>query len=146
VHEKTRLILENFGYSSDYIQELDKQQLAHTLKELKLPTEAIAQIDSYEKPSKKTIRGSSSKEVLESLIKRCKKTFGAFSKKDVKAMIIFNKQNWTIFSEDYNKYIQKLHATCKPYFDAAAAKNLVAVVSFTSKNTWKASLIKDELD
>jgi len=147
VHKKTHTILKNLGIVEDSLKDLnsvlDRERL-QKLKTLKLPNSALSQIKQYEDYPVKNISGSNSVELVESLIKKCKRSFTAFAKKKVKAQIVFKDGNWVIYGEEYDKAIQKLHEVCKPYFDAWSSKGLKALIIFDGTTKWRAKASKND--
>ena len=147
MHKKTHSILKNLGVTDEALRKggntLDRESLLK-LKNLKLPNSAITQIKQYENYPVKAIKGGNSIELIESLLRKCKRSFDAFAKKRVKAQIAFKDGDWTLYGEEYNKAIQKLHEVCKPYFDAWSSKGLRAIIIFDGTIKWRAKASKND--
>lgn len=148
MHKKTHSILRNLGVNDDALKKmgnevLDRESLLK-LKNLKLPSSAISQIKQYENYPARNVKGNNSISLIESLLKKCKRSLDAFAKKKIKLQIAFKDGDWTIYGEEYNKAIQKLHEVCKPYFDAWSSKGLRAIIVFDGTIKWKAKASKND--
>ena len=114
------------------------------LKTLGLPELALKQIKYFEDYPKKKLDLKSNKELIEGLIKKCRRSLDAFANKGIKACIVFTEGSWTIYSEEYCKYIEKLHVVCKPYFDEWAAAKVEVSFVFEGSDSWKIVTSKEK--
>lgn len=143
MHKRTSNIIENLGYSEDIIKTLkneaknsDLKSFYVSLKKLGLPENAIRQIKDFESLDIKNEK-LSNKNLIKELLKRCKRSLDAFAQKNIPARIIFKNKNWTIYSGEYNKIIQKLHEACKHNFDDLSIQGLEINIAFDGSTTWK---------
>ena len=146
MHERTVSIMRNLGFDEEILKALAKpdatlelsRKTLRALRRLGVPKSALDQIKFLESPEEKNnISGLTQKELTEALLKKCKRTFDAFAARLIPAKIIFQDNEWNIFSESYVKEIEKLHRVCKPYFDDFAQQNLKATFWFDGSLTWK---------
>jgi hypothetical protein len=144
MHKKTLNIIKNLGYDDEVVKDLkteakdtDPKLLNGSLKKLGLPETAIKQIRVLEDLDKTVKVKKPNKSLIEELNKRCRRSIDAFAQKNIAARIIFKNGSWTIYSETYNKPIQKLHETCKIYFDELAISGLDATLVFDGSPTWR---------
>jgi len=146
MHKRTSSIFKNLGFGDEAISKIQKavskaktpfnRRLISSLKKLGLPESAIKQIKFLEDPSlDEEIK--SNKELITLLVKKLRRSFDAFTNKEVKAIIVFANQDWAIYAEEYCKEIQHLHEICKPYFDEWCLKNLEVKFEFDGTSTWK---------
>lgn len=150
MHERSYLIIKNLGYSDKIITQLKKRNGSSRktftfLKDLGVPDLAIKQIKFLENYPTKNLAGKTNKELIELLIKKCKRSLDAFANKSVEARIVFTDDDWTIFSGDYDKSVEKLHRVCKPYFDEWSALGVEVTFSFDGTSSWKV-ITKKESD
>lgn len=151
MHKKSQTIIQNLGFGKEVLETLKKQpadtplsrRTITKLKEFGLPKAAIDQIKFLEAEAPLVEEGASNKEMLETLIKKCRRSFDAFANKQVPARIIFSDGTWTMYSEEYNRTIEKLHKVCKIYFDIWADHGLDATLIFDGSSTWKVSTDKE---
>lgn len=148
MHERSYQILKNLGYSDKIITQLKKKKSNSRktftyLKDLGLPDLAIKQIKFYENYPSKNLEGKSNKELIELLIKKCKRSLNAFANKGLEAKIVFAKGSWTIYSSEYDKIVEKLHQVCKPYFDEWASYDIEVEFVFDGTSSWKVSTKKE---
>jgi len=152
MHEKTRSIIKNLGFSDEILQTVDKQtakapinrRTLTTLKRLGIPKSALDQIKYLESDGDTAAeKATTHKELLEALIRKCRRSFDAFANKGIEARIVFSNDDWTIFSETYNRGIEKLHKVCKIYFDEWATHSLNAIFIFDGSSAWKVSTDKE---
>jgi len=140
--KKTLKIIQNLGYTEDLIKNLRKEisggsinkKAITLLEEIGTPEAAINQIKNIE--LKVSEKSSTNKELIESLLKKCRRSLDAFARKAVPARIIFRNKGWVIEAEALHPAIKKLHSTCHKYFDAWAAKGLAVVFQFDSTANW----------
>lgn len=150
MHERSYQIIKNLGYSDKIITQLKKKNGSSRktftfLKNLGIPDLAIKQIKFLENYPIKSLEGKSNKELIELLIKKCKRSLDAFANKGIEARVVFTEGDWTLYSPDYNKSVEKLHRVCKPYFDEWSASNVEVTFSFDGSNSWKV-ITKKESD
>lgn len=151
MHKKSQTIIKNLGFGKEVIETLKKQKpdaplsrrSLTKLKKFGLPKSAIDQIKFLETEASPVGDAATNKELLESLIKKCRRSFDAFANKQVAARIIFGKDTWTLYSEEYNRAIEKLHKVCKVYFDIWAEHGLDATLIFDGSSTWKVMTDKE---
>ena len=146
MHKKTQDIIANLGFSDTVISALKKQasinsRAVSALRKLGIPRTALKQIKALEKGNS-ALFGKPNKKILEYLIKKCRRSLDAFSHKGVESKIVFYNRSWTVYSELYDKDIEKLHSVCKPYFDECAACGLRAILSFDGTQFWKVTTDK----
>lgn len=144
MHKKTANIIENLGYDEEVVKHLknvtknsDAKSFFASLKKLGLPDDAIRQIKNFEDLNIIKKPSLSNKNLIQELLKKCKRSLDAFAQKNTAMRIIFKNHNWTIYSEEYNKSIQKLHETCKHHFDDFSFQNLEATIIFDGSTTWR---------
>lgn len=144
MHKRTSNIIENLGYDEAVIKNLrnetknsDPKSFYLSLKKLGIPEYAIKQIKDFESLDDKQINKSSNKDLIRELLKRCKRSLDAFAQKNSPTRIIFKNKNWTIYSEEYNKSVQKLHEACKHNFDDLSIQGLETIIIFDGSTTWK---------
>jgi hypothetical protein len=150
MHERSYQIIKNLGYSDKIITQLKKKNGSSRktftfLKNLGVPELAIRQIKFLENYPTKKLDNKDNKELIELLIKKCKRSLDAFANKEIEAQIVFSDGNWTIYSDDYNKSVEKLHRICKPYFDEWSGFKIEVTFSFDGSNSWKV-ITKKESD
>ena len=152
MHKKTRDIIENLGFGDEVVELLRKQpedkalsrRTLTKLKELGLPKLALDQIKLLESSNiSSASAAANNKELLEGLLRKCKRSLDAFANKNVAARIVFSSNTWTIYSEEYNRDIEKLHKVCKIYFDEWSSHGLKATLIFDGSSTWKVSTDKE---
>lgn len=139
MHKKTHAIIKNLGYSDDVVKEFkikDPKILNSSLKKLGMPETAVKQIKILE--NLEDLNTGVVSNLIENLIKHCRRSLDAFAQKNIAAKIVFKNNNWTIYSEKYNKAIQKLQEVCKMHFDELSSKNLEVTLIFDGTSTWKA--------
>jgi hypothetical protein len=145
MHKKSINILRGLGFGPSVVSDLEqlsstnsKKEILRLLKTLKLPIAAAKQIKKIEgfTPSS-SISGATNSELLESLLKKCKRSFDAFAKKETSAQIVFVDNNWTLYSEEFDSNICKLHKVCKPHFDIWANEGLQTSIIFDGTSKWK---------
>jgi len=148
MHKKTSSIFKNLGFGDEAISNIQKvaskaktpfnRRMISSLKKLGLPDSALKQIKFLEDLSLDEEEPEiSNKELISLLIKKLRRSFDSFANKEIKAIIIFADQNWTIYAEEYGKEIQHLHEICKPHFDEWCLKNLEVKFEFNGTSTWK---------
>jgi len=142
VDKKTYRIIRNLGFNEPditslrEIKSLDKKTLSF-FKKLNLPGEAIKQIKDTENYSIAKIDNLSNEELKHLLVKKCKRSFDAFARKKIKAVVIFKEnESWILYSAAYDKYIQNFHMICKSRFDELESLNLSANVLFNGTEKW----------
>jgi hypothetical protein len=150
MHERSYQIIRNLGYSDKIITQLKKRKGSSRktftfLKGLGIPDLAIKQIKFLENYPEKNLEGKDNKELIELLIKKCKRSLDAFANKGIEARIVFTDRDWTIFGSDYNKSMEKLHRVCKPHFDEWSGFGVEVTFSFDGTNSWKV-ITKKESD
>ena len=111
------------------------------LSKLGIPRTALKQIKALERGNSNLL-GKPNKKILEHLIKKCRRSLDSFSHKGVEAKIVFSSKSWNIYSELYDKDIEKLQSICKPYFDDCAKCGLKAILSFDGTQFWKVTTDK----
>jgi len=149
MHKRTYQIIKNLGYTDKVINQLKKRKTESRntftfLKKIGIPELAIKQIKFLENYPNKNMDSLTNKELIESLIKKCRRSLEAFASKGIQARIVFNDSDWVIYSDDYRKEIEKLHQVCKPYFDEWSAYNINVIFAFDGAN-WKV-ITKKESD
>lgn len=139
MHKRTQQILKNLGYEDKILNQKKKfnRKTLGFLKSLGVPPLAIQQIKFLESPPTQNLAGKPNKELIELLIKKCKRSLDAFANKGCTAKIIFENKDWTLFSNEYNKTIEKLLIVCKPYFDEWSDAGVEVIFQFDDSNTWK---------
>jgi hypothetical protein len=142
MHERSYQIIRNLGYSDKIITQLKKRNGSSRktftfLKSLGIPDLAIKQIKFLENYPEKKLEGKDNKKLIELLIKKCKRSLDAFANKGIEARIVFTDGEWTIFSSDYNKSMEKLHRVCKPHFDEWSSFGVEVTFSFDGSDSWK---------
>jgi hypothetical protein len=144
MHKKTFSIIKNLGYDEEVVKDLKSEGkdlnpklLSASLKKIGLPDIAIKQIKILEDLNNAVDVKRPNKSLIEELSKRCRRSFDAFAQKNIAAKIIFKNSNWTIYSEIYNKHIQKLHEIYKMYFDELAISGLDASLVFDGSPVWR---------
>jgi len=147
MHKRTNSIFRNLGFGDEAISNIRKaaskakipfnRRMMSSLKKLGLPESALKQIKFLEDLSLDEEIEISNKELISFLVKKLRRSFDAFSNKEIKTVIVFADQNWTIYAEEYGKEIQHLHEICKPYFDEWCLKNLEVKFEFDGTSTWK---------
>ena len=144
MHKKTFNIIKNLGYDEEVVKDLKSEGkdlnpklLNASLKRMGLPDIAIKQIKILEDLNNTVDVKQPNKNLIEELNKRCRRSMDAFAQKNIATKIIFKKGTWTIYSETYNKYIQRLHETNKMIFDELAASGLDATLVFDGSSVWK---------
>ncbi|MHA1974471.1 MAG: hypothetical protein ACTSW1_15845 [Candidatus Hodarchaeales archaeon] len=148
MHERSYQIIKNLGYDDKIIAQLKKRKGSSRktfafLKGLGIPSLAIKQIKFLEDYPTKNLTNKDNKELIELLIKKCRRSLDAFANKKIEARIVFEDGDWTIYSDDYNQSIEKLHRICKPHFDEWCA--IEVTFSFDGSNSWKV-ITKKESD
>ena len=149
MHKKTQDIITNLGFGDVVVRAIRKQtksapinrRAVSALRQLGIPKTALRQIKALEKGNS-VLLGKSNKEILEHLIKKCRRSLDAFSHKKVEAKIVFHCKSWTIYSEIYDKDIEKLQKICKPYFDECSKCGLKAILSFDGTQFWQVTTDK----
>ena len=142
MHERSYLIIKNLGYDDEVIEQLKKKsgssrKTFEFLKKLGIPGLAIKQIKFLEDYPSKKLDNKNNKELIELLIKKCRRSLDSFANKEIEARIVFVDGDWTIYSSDYNKDIEKLHRVCKPHFDEWSVLDIEVTFSFDGSNAWK---------
>jgi hypothetical protein len=142
MHKRTHQILKNLGYSDELVEQLNKRARLSKktllfLRKLGLPPLAIKQIKFLENYQNKKLDTKTNKELIEGLIKKCRRSLDAFANKNVKSRIVFKEGNWTLFAEDYSKPVEKLMRICKPHFDEYSDSNLEVTFFFDGTPSWK---------
>lgn len=141
-------IIKNLGYPYEFVSNIEKEnktgiqaKTINYLKDLGIPDSALKQIKSIEiKAAKEKIRQDKkrkNKELLDALLKKCRRSLDAFARKGVQARIVFLKKDWIIEAPEYHPAIQHLHEVCKNNFDEYAAKGLVVTFQFTGSENWQ---------
>jgi hypothetical protein len=152
MHKKTKDIIENLGFGDEVVELVRKRdadaaisrRTLTKLKELGMPKLALDQIKVLESGTASAAStATNNKELLESLLRKCRRSLDAFANKNVAARIVFSDNTWTIFSEEYSRPIEKLHKVCKVYFDEWSAHGLKAILIFDGSSTWKVSTDKE---
>ena len=149
MHKKTEDIITNLGFGDIVVKAIRKQtksspinrRAVSALKQLGMPRTALKQIKALEKGDS-ALLGKPNKEILEHLIKKSRRSLDSFSHKGVEAKVVFNAKSWTIYSEIYDKDIEKLQSICKLYFDECAKCGLKAILSFDGTQFWKVTTDK----
>ena len=142
MHKRTTEIIKNLGYDEKIINQVQKKKnlnrktLAY-LKKLGVPSMALKQIKFLEDYSTNSFPEKTNKELIELLIKKCRRSFDAFSNKGNTAKIILKDGDWVILSNEYSKALEKLHIVCKPYFDTWSKANAEVSFVFDGSNSWK---------
>ena len=142
MHKRTHQIIKNLGYDEKIIGQVQKKKkinrktLAY-LKDLGLPSMAIKQIKFLENYPAKSLLNKPNKELIESLVKKCRRSLDAFANKGLSAKIVFEEGSWAIYSDDYSKPVEKLHIVCKPYFDEWSAAKTEVTFVFDGSDSWK---------
>jgi hypothetical protein len=142
MHKRTYQIIENLGYDDKVLGQVKKKTkvtrktLAY-LKGLGLPELALKQIKFLEGYPAKKLLDKSNKELIETLVKKCRRSLDAFANKKIAAKIVFKDHEWTIYSASYPKTIEKLHTVCKPYFDEWSEASIEVTFVFDGSNSWK---------
>jgi len=147
MHKRTTDIFKNLGFGDETIANIEKtaskaktpfnRRMMSSLKKMGMPDTALKQIKYLEEPILDEDTEHTNKELISLLVKKLRRSFDAFANKDVKAMIIFSEQDWTIYAEEYSREIQHLHEICKPYFDEWCLKNIEVKFEFDGTSTWK---------
>ena len=150
MHERSYQIIKNLGYNDNIIAQLKKKNSSSRktfefLKELGIPNLAIKQIKFLEDYPAKNLENKDNKELIELLIKKCRRSLDAFANKEIEARIVFEDGAWTIYSSDYNKSVEKLHRVCKPHFDEWSGLDVEVTFFFDGSNSWKV-ITKKESD
>lgn len=158
MQKESHQIMQNLGYTEEMILTIEKEtktktgnfgvKLSNILKKLGTPDGAIKQIkiiEAYAKRKKYSKqKRRKNKELIETLIKKCKRTLEAFAKKGVQARIVFSRRQWVIEAPEYHPAIQHLHDVCKFYFDEWAEKGINATFHFSGMNTWQVITKREE--
>lgn len=147
MHKRTTTIIKNLGIDTEILDSNFSKKTLLKLKKLGLPEEAIKQIKFFENYPESVNKPESLKtneQLLNSLIKKCKRSFVAFSKKQITLKVLFMNNTWTLFVEVYNKQVEKFHVVCKPYFDEWANKGLKAILIFKGDGKWSLKPIKEK--
>lgn len=146
MHERTVTIMRNLGFDEEILKPLVKQnsqleiskKSLRALRRLGLPKSALDQIKFLESSTEKQdLSKTSHKDLIGNLVKKCKRTFDAFALRQIPARIVIEDNEWNIYSETYNREIEKLHKICKPYFDDFSINNLKVTFAFDGTPTWK---------
>lgn len=146
MHERTVTIMRNLGFDESILKPLIKEdsqleisrKSLRALRRLGLPKSALDQIKFLESPEEKIdFSKLTHKELIATILRKCKRTFEAFALREIPARIVFESNEWNIFSETYNREIEKLHKVCKPYFDDCAVNELKVTFAFDGSPTWK---------
>jgi hypothetical protein len=142
MHERTHQIIKNLGYDDKIINLLKKKKAITRktltyLKDLGIPELALKQIKFLENYPQKKLVGKPNKELIELLVKKCRRSLDAFSNRRIEAKIIFKDKSWTIYSSGYPKSVEKLHIVCKPYFDEWSEAGIEVAFVFDGSSSWK---------
>jgi len=149
MHKKTSEIIKNLGFTQRILDEI-KEKLKNPVTkktlnyftDLGVPKLALKQIKYFEETPEPEKPKQSNKELIETLVKKCRRSFNAFAKKQVKAKIVFKNNKWLLYSTSYNKNIQRLHEVCKIHFDDWADQGVVVSFTFNGTTSWKISALK----
>jgi len=151
MHKKTDSIFQNLGFSDDTIKKIKKsvkksrapfnRRMIASLRKWGVPDSALKQIKFLEEvtaePPGQVDEDEQNKTLITQLIKKVKRTFNAFSNKNVKATIVIANGDWTLYATDYTREIQHLHEICKPYFDEWSLKGIEVKFTFSGNGKWK---------
>jgi len=104
MHKKTYKIIKNLGFGDEVIKSLKQSQkdarfnkkILNDLKKLGIPDAALKQIKLLENKSVRNKSNLTNIELINSLAKRCKRSFDAFANKGGKAKIVFWKNKWSM--------------------------------------------------
>lgn len=148
MHNRTYEIIKNLGYDEKVLEKtkrksgFNRKTLAQ-LKKLGLPELALKQIKFFENYPTKKLSNKTNKELIQSLIKKCKRSLDAFANKNIEAKIVFEDNDWTFYSSVYNKAISKLYVICKPYFDEWSEFDIEVTFLFDGSSSWKVITTKE---
>jgi hypothetical protein len=145
-------IMRNLGYTDELISSVKKEcaqskdgvskKALKLLEEIGTPDSALKAIKIIEtkairRRKVKQEKASKNKMLIESLIKRCRRSFDAFSRKGVNARVVFKKnQPWVIEAPEYHPAMQHFHDVCKKHFDVWADQGISVVFQFGS-GSWR---------
>lgn len=148
--------MQNLGYTEEMISTIEKEtktgvfyiKLTNALEKLGTPDNAIKLIKVIEATAKKKkqvkAKKRKNKELIEGLIKKCRRSLDAFARKGVQARIIFSRRQWVIEAPEYHPAIKHLHDVCKYHFDDWAEKGVIAVFQFNGSDTWQVITKREE--
>lgn len=142
MHKRTREILSNLGYDEKILNQVKKKKKISRktlsyLKNLGLPSSALKQIKFLENYPSKRLESKNNKELIEALVKKCRRSLDSFANKGVLAKIVFSEGDWTLYASEYSKAIEKLHTVCKPHFDEWSEANVEVTFVFDGSDSWK---------
>lgn len=146
MHKKTYEIMKNLGYPQTLIEVVEtgiaevkeKEQFLDTwFTTMGTPEMAIAQIKTLEiKKSKVKEPEINNKELITSLVKKCKRSLDALARKGIVAKILFHGKKWKIESETYHPGIKQLYNACHKHFDTWAKQGTRVIFEFDGTTNW----------
>ena len=146
MHSRSYEIVENLGHDKKILDNKKKtlnRKVLSNLKKLGIPDSAIKQIKFLENYPSSKLDTKTNKQLIESLIKKCRRSFDAFANKGGEAKIVFEEGDWTLYVTEYDKYVEKLHTVCKPYFDEWSSCELEVSFLFDGTDSWKVITTKE---
>lgn len=147
MHKKTLVIIKNLGFTEQLVQDIKQEskttggsinrKIIKLLKEAGTPETAIDQIRSLELKKKGPGRAKkTNKELIESLIGKCKRSFNSFAKKGIQATFIFKNKKWGVQADLDDETVVSFIKSCQKYFNYYALKGVDVTIKFTGTPEW----------